>query len=122
MNFRKYKMILVASMYHNLLYSFTDEEEPQITGCPSDIQVNTSATESFAVVSWTPPMATDNSGVAPITMGNFGPNTSFAIGTSEVFFTAMDGSSNVVTCYFNVTVNGKIPPNMLFFITYSSHN
>ena len=57
-------------------------------------------------VTWTPPTATDNSGMVTLTSDN-NPGHSFAIGTTQVTYNATDGSGNLATCSFNVTVVGN---------------
>jgi hypothetical protein len=55
---------------------------------------------------WNLPSTSDNSGVAPQLVEKTGltSGSSFAIGSTTVFYTSTDGSSNAATCSFNVTV------------------
>ena len=53
------------------------------------------------------PTTSDNSGVEPFLASDYQPNTLFDIGITEVMYSSMDGSNNVKTCTFNVTVIGK---------------
>ncbi|XP_071490409.1 hyalin-like [Diadema antillarum] len=82
----------------------SDVEDPTISSCPNDTVVNTDAGNSTAVVNWTPPTASDNSGSVTLNSTD-NPGDSFSIGTTTVTYTATDGSLNSVsTCEFNVTV------------------
>jgi gliding motility-associated-like protein len=85
----------------------TDNSNPVITACPSNITV--SATSSCtAVATWTPPLATDNCPVLLTTTHS--PGSSFALGTTQVKYTATDGAGNTAICTFNVTVTDNTNP------------
>ena len=58
-------------------------------------------------ISWTPPTATDNSGMVNLT-SDFWPGEWFFIGTIKVTYTATDASGNTAVCCFSVTVLGML--------------
>ena len=69
--------------------------------------MNTEAGSTIAVVSWTPPMARDNSR-KPVTLtSNYNPGSSFPTGTTTVTYTATDAYNNQATASFDVIVSGK---------------
>ena len=71
-----------------------------LSGCPADITIPATEANCMATATWTLPVtscgntltATHNSG------------DQFPLGTTEVTYTATDGSGNMLTCSFNVTV------------------
>ena len=83
---------------------------PVITGCPANISLSTSPTQCSAVVSWTPPTATDNCGVTLTSTHN--PGDTFPVGTTVVVYTAADPAGNTTTCSFTVTVQDLTPPTI----------
>jgi hypothetical protein len=52
-----------------------DNEDPVISDCPANISVSNDAGSCGAIVNWTVPTATDNSGSVNLT-GNFEPGAS----------------------------------------------
>ena len=80
----------------------TDDEDPTIVGCPSDITVNADAGGCHAVVSWTEPTADDNCGIQSLSPDH-SPGEMFS-GTTTVTYTATDLHGNTATCSFDVTV------------------
>ena len=72
---------------------------------PSDIIQNTDAGKATAVVSWTEPTATDNSGVQTMTSSHK-PGDVFNIGITNVSYTSTDGAANMATSTFSVTIQG----------------
>ena len=85
----------------------TDTEIPVIFGIPSTQNVNTDAGSAIAVVSWTPPIARDNSRKAVTLTSNYNPGSSFPIGTTTVTYTATDVYNNQAIASFDVIVTGK---------------
>ncbi|MTI40605.1 HYR domain-containing protein [Fulvivirga lutimaris] len=78
-----------------------DETGPEITNCPSDIEITTAECE--AVVNWDELTAVDN--CSSITLSsNFSPGDTFALGTTMVSYTFSDELGNESECSFNVTV------------------
>ncbi|MCK4342296.1 MAG: HYR domain-containing protein, partial [Phycisphaerae bacterium] len=80
-----------------------DTEDPVISGCPSNIEVNADAGTCEAVVTWTAPTADDNCGMQSFT-SNYSPGDTFPAGTTHVVYTATDIYGNDVTCEFDVAV------------------
>ncbi len=81
--------------------SVTDDEPPSVTNCPSDI------TSTNAVVSWTVPIFTDNSGTVNFVNPTYTSGSTFSVGMTEVTYTAQDPSLNSKTCTFQIEVLGK---------------
>jgi hypothetical protein len=89
-----------------------DNEDPVISNCPSDITVANEPDNCSAVVIWTAPTATDNSGSVTMT-SNFEPESEFPVGTTAVVYMAADAAGNQVTCSFSVTVNDTQLPDVI---------
>ena len=81
-----------------------------------DITVNNDAGQSFAVVSWTEPTVTDNSGSYTVTSSH-SSGSSFSIGTTIVTYNVVDAAGNTASYSFNITVVGKL---MYFFLRATS--
>uniref|UniRef100_UPI002FDD5AFF HYR domain-containing protein n=1 Tax=Ohtaekwangia sp. TaxID=2066019 RepID=UPI002FDD5AFF len=85
-----------------------DTTLPVFKNCPGDLSV-ASDNSCGAVVNWTPPIASDNCGVASVT-STHQPGNRFDTGITEVIYTATDIHGNVSVCQFNVKVrNGEVP-------------
>ena len=85
---------------------FSDDEDPVISSTPSDISQSTDAGVANAVVTWTPPTASDNSGMVTLTSSHNSGDT-FPLGATTVTYTAVDRDFNMVTNSFMVTITGK---------------
>ena len=88
-------------------FTIVDTTSPSISGCPDDIVVNADAGLCTAVVSWTPPTATDScceAGDITVTPSH-NPGDVFGLGTTTVTYTFEDACGNWDTCQFDVTVN-----------------
>ena len=90
-----------------MLVFFIDSEIPVISDTPSTQYVNTDDSSPTAVVSWTPPTRSDNSGEAVTLTSDYSPGDTFAIGTTAVTYTATDAYGNTATSSFDVVVIGK---------------
>ena len=106
-----YDANFVSCSQHGLIYfvqqlGFTDGEKPVISSTPSDISQSTDATVATAVVTWSPPTASDNSGVVTLT-STHDPGNTFYLGATTVTYTAVDAAANQVTDSFMVTITGK---------------
>lgn len=85
----------------------SDLQVPSITGCPSDIRVPANM-GCRAIVTWTPPTATDNCSATLSATHQRG--SLFSLGKTSVTYTATDPSGNKTTCTFTVIVeNGNAP-------------
>ncbi|MFZ1515029.1 MAG: HYR domain-containing protein [Saprospiraceae bacterium] len=87
-----------------------DNELPQIT-CPSNIVVNADAGQCSAIVTYTTPVGTDNC-PSPMTTQTAGlaSGAAFPVGLTTNTFKVTDGSMNMATCSFTVTVNDNQNP------------
>jgi len=86
-----------------------DLTAPVITGCPTNITVNTNA-GCGAVVNWAPASFTDNCTGGTITSVPVNGST-FPVGPpTTVTYTATDASGNTATCSFTVTVVDNVLP------------
>ena len=79
-----------------------DVVPPVFVNCPTNISQTTTGTT--ALVTWTPPTATDNCPTTPTIVSSHNPNSAFPIGLTTVTYTATDAKNNVATCTFTVTV------------------
>jgi hypothetical protein len=86
-----------------------DNEKPVISDCPIDITVSTDPNNCNALVNWTAPSATDNSGSVTLT-SNFEPGSIFPVGITQVIYTATDVAGNQSICSFKVTVTDSELP------------
>ncbi len=87
----------------------TDDELPVIT-CNADVIVNNTTDQCNATVMLTPPVTSDNCGVASVT--NNHPSNVYPTGTTNVTWTVKDNSNNVQTCVQKVTVNDTQLPTI----------
>ncbi|WP_430907143.1 gliding motility-associated C-terminal domain-containing protein [Maribacter sp. 2-571] len=93
------------------ILTVSDTTDPVITGCPvGPLTANTTAGSCGAVVTWTPPTATDDCGTATITSNGYAPGDEFLPGTTSVIYTATDLGGNSVSCSFDVVVTDTIDP------------
>ena len=88
----------------------TDDEDPVISGCLSDIFLSAGAT-CEAVATWTPLTASDNCTVSTFVSSHI-PGETFTKGTTPVVYTATDPAGNTATCTFNVIVVDEIDPSI----------
>jgi len=87
----------------------TDDQDPTITGVPSNVTAFTSGGTCSAVATWTAPTANDNCGPASLS-SNFAPGTSFPVGVHTVTYTAIDPSGNSSSASFTVAIVDGDPP------------
>lgn len=80
----------------------TDDEDPTILVCPSDINVTPSSSDCTPEVTWNIPQADDNCSATLSSTHNSGD--SFTVGTTTVTYTATDLSGNTFDCSFDVTI------------------
>ena len=88
-----------------------------INFCPGDHHATTDNGSSTGMVSWTAPTATDNSGVADVT-STHDPGDFFEIGTTSVTYMAIDPSSNMANCTFDIVITGSFSSAKIY-LTFS---
>lgn len=86
-----------------------DTEPPVISGMPDNIVSPTDAGAATAVVSWTPPTASDDVAVTSFTSSH-APGDTFPLGTTAVSYTARDDAGNETVASFTVTVTDGEKP------------
>ena len=89
------------------LVCFTDNENPVISDLPYGITQSADNELSTAVVTWTEPTATDNSGSVTLSSSH-NSGDMFSIGNTTVTYTATDGASNTVVAMFTVEIEGML--------------
>ena len=91
------------------------------TNTPSATTVNTDPGQPTAVVSWTEPTVTDNSGSYTLS-STHSPGSTFDTGNTTVTYTVVDESANDVTFSFDITVTGMILSHVTCYVTFSDIN
>ncbi len=105
---RCFSMNMSPSNFFLILGVVSDVVPPVVTGCPRDIQVTAPPGSSTAIVTWTAPIATDDSNQEPSRFVSHEPGYAFTIGmTTTVTYIFMDESGNRAECTFNVVVSCK---------------
>ncbi|MCF8464392.1 MAG: HYR domain-containing protein [Flavobacteriales bacterium] len=89
----------------------TDNQNPVIT-CPSNISVPAASGTCVSNVSYSTPTATDNCGVASVTLQSGGASGSSFTGTSTVTWRATDNANRTADCSFTVTVTDSQVPTI----------
>ena len=89
----------------------TDNESPVISNMPANISQSNDAGVCAGAVTWPMPSATDNCSVSSFT-STHSPGDQFAVGTTTVTYTAIDGSNNTTTASFNVTITDDEDPTI----------
>lgn len=87
------------------------DNAPPTIDCPDDITVTNDAGQCSAVVNYTTPTGSDNTGVADVSCSQES-GTSFDVGTTVVTCTVTDTDNNTADCTFNVTVNDNEAPTI----------
>jgi len=88
---------------------------PVLVDCPSDVNMNAAANACGAIVTFTPPTATDN---CPWGLGNviqtagLPSGSLFPVGTTVNTFSVTDAEGATVTCSFSVTVSDINAPSI----------
>ncbi|MFV8225658.1 HYR domain-containing protein, partial [Christiangramia aquimixticola] len=91
----------------------SDQSGPEIT-CPESYEIENDEEECGAIVVFTMPEFTDNSGIATIEQIS-GPASGslFPVGVSTLVFKATDGSNNFTICTYDVSVIDAEAPEIL---------
>ena len=82
-----------------------DTTAPEIIGCPSDRTVTYELGEQGAVVTWTEPHATDNSGYSNLIRQSHQSGDIFTVGATTVSYVFGDAAGNEAACTFIVTAS-----------------
>ncbi|MDF1673642.1 MAG: HYR domain-containing protein [Vicingaceae bacterium] len=92
------------------IVTVVDSELPVIT-CPGNITVGNDPNQCSAVVTYTTPVGTDNcTGAVTTLTSGLASGSTFPVGTTTVTYIVTDGSNNVDSCSFTVTVADSIAP------------
>ena len=87
--------------------------EPPTIMCPSDITVSTDPGKAGAVVTFSPPTTGSTcSDYELIRTGGLGSGDFFPVGTTTVSYMVIDGSNQIATCSFDVTVEDNEDPQI----------
>ena len=96
---------IFASLALITLFASTDNERPIINGMPTNIIQGIDSGLATAIISWTEPTTTDNSGSQTLTSTHT-PGSSFNIGVTSVEYRAVDFAGNEAVDSFTVTIEG----------------
>ncbi len=99
----------VDGNYGNNVPLLPDVTPPVISDCPVNQSVSITGSNCEEIISWIPPIASDNIGVSSFD-SDFQPGDAFPLGTTTITYTASDARGNVSTCSFDVAVNDDIAP------------
>ncbi|MFS4449701.1 HYR domain-containing protein [Maribacter sp. 2307UL18-2] len=90
-----------------------DNQNPEIS-CPSDISQNATNDVCGAVVTYMPPIGTDNcSGVSTIQISGLASGATFPVGITTNTFEVTDASGNTATCSFTITILDNEAPSVV---------
>lgn len=92
----------------NQFVMLTDDDDPFLTNCPSDITLTMDNSGGTCLVSYTVPEVIAMDGCSDATVTNDSPGN-FPLGNTTVTYTATDGCGNTSTCSFSVTVLDNNP-------------
>jgi hypothetical protein len=88
----------------------SDDEDPIISGLPSDIFVNNDPLNCSAIVNWSVPTASDNCEILSFVSSHNSGDT-FPEGITTVTYTATDIHNNVYSASFDIKVTNTLPNN-----------
>ena len=92
---------------HCLLFT-SDLSPPTFNDtCPSEMVFYTDSCEDSAGVSWSDPVATDNSGITVMTYPSVRAPVNLTVGLYGISYTATDKSGNTANCSFVVQVTSE---------------
>ncbi|MBK6990137.1 MAG: HYR domain-containing protein [Bacteroidetes bacterium] len=84
----------------NFTVTVVDNELPVFTGCPGTMVEYTNGS-CDKIVTWTPPVATDNCAGLTVT-SDYNPGDLFQMGITSVTYTATDAAGNIEYCSFDI--------------------
>ncbi|XP_072181951.1 hyalin-like [Diadema setosum] len=91
-----------------------DVVPPVITDCPNSQSLSTMPGLPHSRVSWTEPLAADNSDQVSLVFNGPGTNNgTYSIGEHNVSYTAIDDAGNMATCQFVVTIVDQERPSIV---------
>eukprot|EP00057_Strongylocentrotus_purpuratus_P028698 XP_011683172.1 PREDICTED: uncharacterized protein LOC578978 isoform X16 [Strongylocentrotus purpuratus] len=99
--------------FNVIVLAQNDNIDPVISGCPGNIIVDSESDTNGVAVTWTEPLAFDNSGNTPAVTRTIGPGSIFLIGETTVMYTFTDDAGNMAICTFNVRVNDATSPSIV---------
>lgn len=85
-----------------------DQSPPQISQCPTDIQVSVDPGQCTAIINWDEPQIIDPCGGS--LRSTHQPGDAFPIGTTVVRYTARDAFGNEYNCRFTIQVKDQEAP------------
>ena len=97
---------LISSL-SNFLAVVTDDTPPTFAYCPNDFAAYANEGQDGREVTWTDPVATDDSNSVTFAKTHF-PGARLPVGTTEILYVARDPSGNTATCRFVITIIGKL--------------
>lgn len=92
--------------------SVKDTEPPSIT-CPSNVNVAANGSTCSQVVTFVPPVVSDNCDPNPTVIGSATSGATFPIGSVIAVFQAIDDSGNSAMCTFRITVTDTTAPKLI---------
>ena len=98
-------MIRVICNQLTLFLVYADTEEPHIT-CSGHQSIKADEDKPTAMLIWTIPKSSDNSGIVPEVSCDPQSGTNFTIGVKVVTCIAVDESGNKAECNFQINVTG----------------
>lgn len=98
----------------SFVVTVTDNANPTVASCPTNMTVSTGLSSCNAVVTYTAPTFNDNcdgTGQAGTLSAGLASGATFPLGTTPVSYTYTDGAGNgPITCSFSVTVVDDVDP------------
>ena len=93
--------------FYSTFVIFSDKEAPLFTNKPISVTVKTTSKMPYAIVTWTEPTVSDNSGTFKLAATHWS-GSKFPIGTTKVTYAAFDAAGNRARFSFEVTVEGNL--------------
>jgi len=115
--------LLVSAISYKLFFIHTDTKPPSFSNtCPTHKTVEIESCSSSALVSWSIPVATDNSGSVDVQQPSFKPPVLLNLGTHMINYTASDAAGNTRSCIFKIQVMSKSLIPFSVIKTYNYYN